>query len=236
MLLYIVRHGDPIYNPDSLTPKGHLQAQALAKRFALHGLDKIFVSPMIRAQMTAKPTCEILGIKPVVQEWTSEELAYSQLSVREKDGRSHWVFAVQTTKMKNDDTVKVNDKWYDTEVMKTCPTVKQGVERIRNCSDEFLTMLGYERQGTVYKITKPNDERVAVFCHEGFGLTWMSQLLDIPPHIFWSSFSVTHSGVSIFNFANNPDGLTTPQCLCFSDNSHIYKEGLPYKHQNVIDL
>ena len=33
MLLFIVRHGDPIYNPDSLTPKGHLQAQALAKRF-----------------------------------------------------------------------------------------------------------------------------------------------------------------------------------------------------------
>ena len=31
MLLYIVRHGDPIYNPDSLTPKGHLQAKALAK-------------------------------------------------------------------------------------------------------------------------------------------------------------------------------------------------------------
>ena len=41
MLLFIVRHGDPIYNPDSLTPKGHLQAQALAKRFAVNGLDEI---------------------------------------------------------------------------------------------------------------------------------------------------------------------------------------------------
>ena len=30
MLLYILRHGDPIYDPDSLTEKGHLQAQALA--------------------------------------------------------------------------------------------------------------------------------------------------------------------------------------------------------------
>ena len=62
MLLYIVRHGDPIYNPDSLTPKGHLQAKALAKRFALHGLDKIYSSPLIRAQQTAKPTCDILGL------------------------------------------------------------------------------------------------------------------------------------------------------------------------------
>lgn len=55
MLLYIIRHGDPIYAPDSLTPKGHLQAAALAKRLAVHGLDKIFASPLVRAQQTAKP-------------------------------------------------------------------------------------------------------------------------------------------------------------------------------------
>ena len=54
MLLYIIRHGDPIYAPDSLTPKGHLQAAALAKRLAVHGLDKIFASPLVRAQQTAK--------------------------------------------------------------------------------------------------------------------------------------------------------------------------------------
>ena len=34
MLLYIVRHGDPIYNPDSLTERGKLQAAALGKRLA----------------------------------------------------------------------------------------------------------------------------------------------------------------------------------------------------------
>ena len=33
MLFFYVRHGDPIYNPDSLTPLGHEQAKALSKRF-----------------------------------------------------------------------------------------------------------------------------------------------------------------------------------------------------------
>ena len=31
MLLFCVRHGDPIYDQDSLTPLGHRQAQAVSK-------------------------------------------------------------------------------------------------------------------------------------------------------------------------------------------------------------
>ena len=32
MLLFYVRHGDPIYKPDSLTELGHRQAEALVAR------------------------------------------------------------------------------------------------------------------------------------------------------------------------------------------------------------
>ena len=62
MLLFYVRHGDPIYNPDSLTPKGHLQAEALAKRFGLYGLNRVFTSDSVRAKQTAEPTCKLLGL------------------------------------------------------------------------------------------------------------------------------------------------------------------------------
>ena len=41
MLLFFVRHGDPIYVPDSLTPLGRRQAEAVAKRLARYGLDQI---------------------------------------------------------------------------------------------------------------------------------------------------------------------------------------------------
>ncbi|MBO6263170.1 MAG: histidine phosphatase family protein [Clostridia bacterium] len=44
MILYYIRHGDPIYDPDSLTELGHKQAEALANRFALYGLDEIYCS------------------------------------------------------------------------------------------------------------------------------------------------------------------------------------------------
>ena len=66
MILYLVRHGDPIYDPDSLTPLGEAQANALAKRFALYGLDEIYASTSNRAQLTAKPTCASITRSPAL--------------------------------------------------------------------------------------------------------------------------------------------------------------------------
>lgn len=59
MLLFYIRHGDPIYNPDCLTSLGHRQAEAVAKRLALYGVDRIFASTSTRALQTAQPTAEI---------------------------------------------------------------------------------------------------------------------------------------------------------------------------------
>ena len=59
MIFYYVRHGDPIYNPDSLTPLGERQAEAVAKRLCLFGVNKIYASTSNRAILTGKPTCDI---------------------------------------------------------------------------------------------------------------------------------------------------------------------------------
>ena len=44
MLLFYVRHGDPIYEPDQLTPLGHRQAESVARRLALFGVDEVYAS------------------------------------------------------------------------------------------------------------------------------------------------------------------------------------------------
>ena len=55
MLLYFIRHGDPCYDPDCLTPLGLRQAEAVGRRLARYGLDRIYASPMKRAMQTAQP-------------------------------------------------------------------------------------------------------------------------------------------------------------------------------------
>ncbi len=237
MLLFIVRHGDPVYNPDSLTPKGHLQAAALAKRFAMHGLDKIYSSPLFRAQLTAKPTCDILGKEMQIEEWTNESLAGKDFFVTRADGSKGWIFHQNPTNLNNNDNHNFTDNWYEADCFKDYDNdFKGGYERISKASDEFLERHGYKRDGAVYKIINPNNDRIAVFCHQGFGVTWLSHLLGIPPHLFWTSFDFSHSGVTVLNFKNYENGLTKPICLQLSDLSHIYDEGLPFVYNNSIKL
>ncbi len=60
MLFFYIRHGDPIYEPDSLTVLGQKQADALAKRLSIYGIDRIYSSPSGRAVQTAKSTCDLV--------------------------------------------------------------------------------------------------------------------------------------------------------------------------------
>ena len=93
MLFFYIRHGDPIYSPDSLTPLGRRQAEALGRRLARYGLDKIFVSPLKRAQETAAPACELLKKDMTVLDWTSEGLAWGEFtSVDPAAGYRTWFF------------------------------------------------------------------------------------------------------------------------------------------------
>ena len=72
MILYIVRHGDPIYETDSLTEKGKLQAEAVGKRMYDSGINSIYSSPMGRAMETADPACRLLGLSMQIEDWTHE--------------------------------------------------------------------------------------------------------------------------------------------------------------------
>ena len=91
MLLYVIRHGDPVYTPDSLTKKGRLQAEAVAKRLAVHGLDRIYTSPRGHARRTAQPTCDLLGIQAQVEPFMDENFAMERFGIDMPDGKRHWI-------------------------------------------------------------------------------------------------------------------------------------------------
>jgi probable phosphoglycerate mutase len=221
MILYIIRHDEPSDETDSLTELGKKQANALAERLAVQGFDEIYSSPLGRAIQTAQPTCEKLGLPHKVEEWMSEDLTYSDLSADFENGRRDWSFACPRTKL-----LEHHGEWFDNPVFATCRTAQKGYARIANSSDEFLARLGYEGEGKVYKIVAPNNKRIAAFCHHGLGTSWLSHLPGIPPNVFWSSFNIAHSSVSILDFGDEISGYSASQCIALSDVSHIYKAGL----------
>lgn len=92
MILYIVRHGDPIYNTDSLTPKGLRQAEAVGKRLAVFGLDEIYASPLKRAQQTAAPAAEMLKKEIITKDFMSENLAFNDFRIKHSQMDWCWVW------------------------------------------------------------------------------------------------------------------------------------------------
>lgn len=235
MLFFYVRHGDPVYNPDSLTPLGERQAEALAKRLALYGLDKIYSSTSNRAYETAVPTAEILKKDITQLDFCNENHAWRELTVIKETGR-RWCFQDKDTRklFVSEEVLALGDKWYTHPALEGCD-FKSGFERITNESDNFFKELGYEHiKGTgAYKVLRDNGDRVALFAHQGFGLAFLSCILDIPYPRLSMHFDTTHSGMTVIEFENE-DGICIPKILTLSNDSHIYREGLPTNYNNYI--
>jgi len=236
MLLYIIRHGDPDYENDSLTPKGKLQAQAVAKRLAVHGIDRIFTSPLGRAKETAEPLCELLDKKAEVVDFLSEGFAHKRFWMKLSETRSGWNFFQHPDVMKAPENMDINIHDSVRLPFLSDKNFEKGYAELAEEADKFFEeQLGYKREGALYKILKPSDERVAFFCHQGLGLHLLSYLLAVPPHIFISSFDLTHSSITLLQFTNYDSGYTAPKCLTLSDTSHLYAEHLPLRYHNYLE-
>lgn len=234
MLLYIVRHGDPDYEHDSLTERGKLQAEAVGKRIFDSKIDKIFSSPMGRAKETAEPACRLLGLEKNIEEWT-HEVGDERLTPF-PDGKMKSITFVPNTYYREKGNIDLPyDRAYECSGINESQ-MKSAVKYIEEHGKEFLERLGYKEENGVYRILKPNEDKVALFCHSVFARAWISVLLHIPLHIMWSGFNYTHTGVTVIEFENNENGFSAPRCLCYSDVSHLYASDLDLIHDNRVEI
>ncbi len=234
MLLYIIRHGDPDYTTDTLTDRGKLQAEAVGKRMQNAKIDRIFSSPMGRARETAEPACRLLGLPCSIEEW-AHEIGDERLTPF-PDGKMKSVTFLQNTYYRENGNIDLPyDRAYECTAINES-RMDEAVEYIRKNGREFLERLGYREENGVYRILRANDEKVALFCHAAFARAWISTLLHIPIHIMWAGTEYTHTGVTVLQFENNQNGITAPRCLCYSDMSHLYAEGLDMHYNGKIEL
>lgn len=236
MLFFYIRHGDPIYDPDSLTPLGKRQAEAVAKRLSRYGLDKIYSSTSKRAIETSAPTCEILKKQAELLDFCNEGYVWDDLSVESCDGKRRWAFNDKKFKslFLSPEIRNMGDFWYEHKSFENTD-FKKGIERIYEQSDKFLKSLGYEHERYTgrYKCISPTNDRIALFAHQGFGIAFLSCILDIPYPAFSTHFDMTHTGITVIDFSDE-GGYCNPTVLTLSSDSHIYSEGLPTKYNNTI--
>lgn len=230
MVFYYIRHGDPIYNPDSLTELGKRQAEAAAKRLALLGVDKIYSSTSERAKLTAKPACKLVKKDAELLDFAKEDYVWQELSALNDEGTAKtWLFRTGWVKKLFRSKVirELGDRWFDHPDFKQY-NFEKGINRIYDEADKFFASLGYEhiRYSGSYKVTKPNNQKIAFFAHQGFASAFFSCMLDIPYPMFCTHFDTYHTGITVVEF-NEQDGYATPVVKSYSSDGHLYREGLP---------
>ncbi len=146
MFLYYIRHGDPIYNPNSLTPLGERQAEALGRRLALSGIDEIYASSSERAKLTAKPLSEILKLEIKELDWANEIYAGRDFNITLEDGkRGDWCFRDKATReiFMSEEVRLLGREWYRHPFFEN-DRYGEGIMRIQKETDAFLEGLGYK--------------------------------------------------------------------------------------------
>ncbi|QHW32057.1 histidine phosphatase family protein [Paenibacillus rhizovicinus] len=222
MKLYIIRHADPDYPNHTITAPGHLEAKALSERLANTKIDRIYSSPLGRALHTMQYTSDALGMTPTVLPWTAELDGWQ---ITQPSGESMVAWNSDHTWVREQRPFPSSDDWHARAPFDN-PVFKAKFSQIQADSDAFFLQHGYRREGGRYRIVEPNREAIAVFCHLGFGLAWLSHLLELPLSMVWSGFWIAPSSVTTVVMEERAHGWAAPRCYGVGDISHLYGAGL----------
>lgn len=199
MEIVLVRHAQPDWEPDGravddpgLTPLGRQQAKLTAEALSSRHFDALYVSPLVRAQETARPIADALGLEPQVQSWLRE------LGLPSMQGFT----GEQVQAFFREANSRHLDQWW--EAMPGGESFRHLYERVSGGIEGLLQ--GDHRLGLheisghrVWRLPKDR-ERILIVGHEGTNAVLVSHLLGIEPVPFaWVRFSHAWAGVSVIH-------------------------------------
>lgn len=221
MRLIFIRHGDPDYSIDSLTPKGWVEAELLSMRTSKWDVKDIYCSPLGRAKDTASLTLKKLNREAIICDWLKEFYVPIKDPMTEKD-RIPWDF--MPSYWTKESLLYHKDEWFHSPIMKT-GEVKASYQEVCKLFDELLTTYGYIREGGFYITEKGNDETIVFFCHLGLICVLMSHLLGIAPTLLWQGFFLAPSSVTVLTSEERIPGEAYFRCQVLGDTKHLSDGG-----------
>lgn len=222
MRIIFIRHGDPDYEHDTLTEKGRREAALLAERVAKwKDIDAFYVSPLGRAQATAKPSLERTGRTAQTFSWLREVAGKVTLPNQDKPHIPWDFYPAYWTKMPQ---MYEREDWVNSPVIRTGDTAHEW-EYIKNSLDWLLRDYGYCREGGLYKVERHSDKTIVFFCHMGVTLFMLGHLLNISPMLMMHGFDIPPTGVTILCSEEVEPGTAYFRCHLLGDTRHLYEGG-----------
>jgi len=222
MKLIFVRHGEPDYTTDSLTPKGVCDAKILSDRVARWKVDELYVSPLGRARQTASYSEEKLGMKPEVLPW----LAEFDTRVKDPDtGEERIAWDFYPEYFSADEKLHDRKSWTQADVMKT-GDIDAAYKYVTSNFDSFLESHGYKRAGEgLYEVVRHNDDTIVFFCHFALMSLLVGHLTGIAAPCLWQGFFCATTGVTVVGTEERIPGQASFRVQVFGCTKHLSEAG-----------
>lgn len=234
MRILLIRHGDPDYENDTLTEKGCREADLLAKRAASLYLGECYVSPLGRAQRTAKPCLETVSCKAETLDWLQEfpakldinkvpELAsvYPDVEMDGEKYRPRIVWDMLPEYLTEHKEYMDKDAWRQSLVAQYSDMVEI-YDKVIEEFDALLAKHGYIRENGHYRVEKESTETITLFCHFGLICVLLSHLWNVSPFTLWNSFALAPTSVTELVTEERKQGVAYFRGLKIGDISHLY--------------
>ena len=114
--------------------------------------------------------------------------------------------------------------WMDTKVMQA-GNVREQYEWVCKEMDALLKRYGYEREGLYYRVVKPNNDTIVLFCHFGVECVLLSHLLNISPMLLWHGFCAAPTSVTSIYTEERREGIASFRVNEFGSTAHLYVAG-----------
>lgn len=221
MQIIMIRHGDPDYVNDTLTPKGMDEAIALAKFLKNIRIEKFYCSPMGRARDTAAPALSATGQRAQILDWLHE---FPECVVDPDNGAVHVPWDFNPRLWTGIPEFYDKDKWHETDIMKT-GNAYEVYKKVCDGIDGLLESYGYVRSGNCYRAMMPNLKTIVLVCHFGVQCAILSHLLGISPVLLWQGTICPPTGITRLTTEEREEGIAYFRCNRYGDVSHLYLDG-----------
>lgn len=222
MRILLIRHAEPDYTVDSLTPKGRVEAELLSRRLARYDIRDLYMSPLGRARDTAVYTLNRMGREAEILPW----LAEFRGSYPDPETGKRRIVAWDVKPRVWPEYPGVMDirTWCDTPVF-LGGDVREVWQETTDGVDSLLGRYGYVKDGPVWRCGENADFTIALFCHFGISMAILGYLTDVSPMVLWHRVLCLPSSVTEVVTEERIRGEVSFRTTKLGDLTHLESAG-----------
>ena len=221
MKLLLIRHADPDYEHDSLTPVGEREAEYLAEYLENREITAFYCSPLGRARCTAEHTLRRMGREAEIHDFLRE---FEIRIDRDGTGQGKIPWDMLPDVWTAEPSYFDPERWTQVPVMAAADMAREAA-RVYEGIDGLLARHGYVREGKIYRAQRPNEETIAVFCHFGVTALMLAHILSVSPMVLWHGMVSAPSSITTLVTEERRMGVASLRMTGFGETPHLALHG-----------